>query len=43
MKAKDKLFSRITLTFYKPIEINSYDLKKENDRLMDIIKTNLEG
>jgi 1-acyl-sn-glycerol-3-phosphate acyltransferase len=43
IKGKYKLFSRIKLTFYKPIEINSNDLKKENDRLMDIIKTNLEG
>lgn len=43
IKGKYKLFSRIKLTFYKPIEINSSDLKEENNKLMNIIKTNLEG
>lgn len=42
IKGKYKLFSRIELKFYKPIEVKSNNLNKENNRLMDIIKTNLE-
>ena len=42
IKGKYKLFSRIELKFYKPIEVKSKDLNKENDKLMNIIKTNLE-
>lgn len=43
IKGKYKLFSRIKLKFYEPIEVKNKDLKVENDRLMNIIKTNLEG
>lgn len=42
IKGKYKLFSRIKLTFYEPIEVKSNDLNKENNKLMNIIKTNLE-
>lgn len=40
---KYKLFKKsIELEFYKPYEISSDDLTKENEKLMNIIKTNLE-
>jgi 1-acyl-sn-glycerol-3-phosphate acyltransferase len=43
IKGKYKLFSRIKLTFYKPIKVESNDLDKENNKFMNIIKNNLEG
>ena len=43
IKGKYKLFSRIKLKFYKPIKIKDENLNKENKKLMNIIKTNLEG
>ena len=42
IKGKYKIFSRIKIKFYEPIEVKSKDLNKENDKLMNIIKTNLE-
>ena len=42
IKGKYKLFSRIKLKFYEPIKIKSKNLDKENEKLMEIIKTNLE-
>ena len=42
IKGKYKIFSRIKIKFYEPIVVKSNDLNKENDKLMNIIKTNLE-
>ncbi len=44
IKGKYKLFSKsLRVIFTKPIEINSNDLEKENERLRNIIKEMLES
>ena len=42
IKGKYKILGRIKLTFYKPIKIKDKDLNKENNKLMNVIRTNLE-
>ena len=44
IKGEYKVFkNNLTLEFYKPIKITSDDLTRENEKLMNIIKNELEG
>lgn len=41
---KYKLFKKsVVIEFYKPYNINSDDLTSENEKLMKLIRTELEG